>query len=825
MWIKSRIYVTLENTEFPDLKFLYSPEALSLALSVLDDLLEQEKQDFSDKLKTPDSEINFDTFQDFSKLDYFFSLLEHYQGVHGDDVIRNIIEEFEPRYIDFWNEVAYSKRYYDMLNICIQSWKLNPQEERIIQKSIDAFELRGIALDDRKQSRLKEISKKLSEISQKFSNNVVDDKKNFEYVITDEKLISEMPEDDRDIAKKRYEDKYGIKQAMTEVELKKCFQFFQKMWKEEFQITLRYEQFERFKKNEVFYIGGEHIFGCIQITSIDDVVLKYDSELIWVANVWEKLLGRIGVQSLQRGKWIGSKLIKYVQHRYASQWETKMFLPSAIENTEYYNKFSFVAFAEPAACWNTKKVMMKVSLKKYKNLSSHNYLFDASQGSYMSIMKYCSDSEVRKHFYQSRHAFATQWEYNNKALILETLELRQEKATLLGFENYSELSLKFKMAESTDQIIGLFSDISLKARPKAQAELDEISDYFDIHDIQNWDLSYYANKLREEKYAFDSKVLKQYLRFEDVLEWMFQIIYKLYGLEMKKLDTQSYNEDVAIYEVSRNGEFVSYFFTDYFYNELKRPGAWANMLREKYMKNAKIVLNVCNFQKWADGSTLLTLWDVETMFHEFGHATHEMLSRSEYSDLSWFHVEWDFIELPSQLLENWCREKAWLDIFARHHTTGEKIPNEMLEKMKQLDTFWNGQMILLQNTYAMMDMKLHSESIPESQDDLDARVIQNYADNALLPMWDIYSPHTTFTHIFDGWYAAGYYSYMWAEIIEKEVWRAFKDSGDIFSPEVSGKFHDSILSVGTTKKASELFRDFFGRDVEIWAFLSEKWLV
>ncbi len=201
-----------------------------------------------------------------------------------------------------------------------------------------------------------------------------------------------------------------------------------------------------------------------------------------------------------------------------------------------------------------------------------------------------------------------------------------------------------------------------------------------------------------------------------------------------------------------------------------------------------------------------------------------MLSRSKYSELSGFHVEWDFVELPSQLLENWCRDRAGMKLFAEHVDTWESIPEEMLHKLELLDTFGNGQMILKQNEYAMMDMELHMWNIPSSEDELDARIYENYEINALFPRGDIYAPHTSFSHIFDGGYAAGYYSYMWAEIIEKEVWKAFKDSWDIFSPEVAQNFHDRILSAGTTKKASELFRDFFGRDVQIEAFLEEKGL-
>jgi len=466
-----------------------------------------------------------------------------------------------------------------------------------------------------------------------------------------------------------------------------------------------------------------------------------------------------------------------------------------------------------------------VARKRAEKVEKKWYLFDSSQSSYMSIMKYCSDSQVRKIFYEARQSIATKGKHNNKPIILEILALRERKAEILGFKNYAELSLKFKMAESPEQIINLFSDISGKAKPKAQAELDEICEYFNINDLQNWDVSYYANKLKQEKYDFDSKKLKEYFVFENVLSAMFETIQKLYNLQFKEIHVNVYNEDVIVYEAYKDWKFLSYFFTDYFYNDLKRPGAWANILREKFGENKKIVLNVCNFQKSVYGPTLLTLWDVETMFHEFGHATHEILSKSKYSDLSGFHVEWDFVELPSQLLENWCRDRRWMRLFAKHKDTWEMVPDEMLGKLEKLETFWNGQLVVWQNIYAMMDMMLHSESIPKSEEELDAFVHTNYDANALLPRWEVYSPHTSFTHIFDGWYAAGYYSYMWAEIIEKEVWRTFKDSWDIFSPEIAQKFHDTILSAGTTKKASDLFRDFFGRDVQIDAFLSEKWLV
>ena len=664
MSLKTQIFDELGNQDFPNLKFLYSSEVLAISEEVLEELLVEEKEEFQKKLLTSDDDICFGTFEDFSLVDYFFGLLEHYQWVNNDGPIRSVIEAFEPKLIDFSNEVAYSKRYYEMLKHCLEKCRLDEEQKRIIEKSVEAYEVRGISLWSGDQKQLKQINKDLSELGQKFWNNVLDSQKKFEYIIDDDSVLGEMPDDDKKVAIQRAKE--------------------------------------------------------------------------------------------QEKKW---------------------------------------------------------------------FLFDASQWSYMAIMKYCSDNSVRKDFYEARNLYATEEELDNKVVIIKILKLRDQKAKLLGFKNYAELSLHFKMAESPEQIIDLFGEISEKARPKAQAELDEIWEYFQLEELNVWDLSYYARKLREEKYVLDEKELKKYFQFEKVLEWMFEIIKKLYGVEMKKLDFSSYHEEVGIYEVSRNGEFLSYFFTDFFYRPLKRQWAWANILRENFKWNKKIVLNVSNFQKGVDGLTLLTLWDIETMFHEFGHATHEILSESQHPELSWFHVEHDFVELPSQLLENWCRDREWLKIFAEHYETWKVVPEEMLQKLEDLEMFWNGQFVLKQNEYAMMDMSLHTSNIPQTEKDLDYTVAINFQKNSLFPLHNIYNPHTSFTHIFDGWYAAGYYSYMWAEIIEKEVWKVFKDGWDIFSRDISNNFHDLMLSQWTKKKASELFRDFFGRDPKIDAFLTEKGLV
>jgi Zn-dependent oligopeptidase len=664
MNLKTDIYTALQNINFPDLQFLYSSSVLALAPEILGELLEKEKADFFEKLEIQDRNISFETFEDFSLLSYFFGLLEHYQWVNNDEGIRKIVEDFEPKYIDFGNEVAYSKRYYDMIVYCLENTELDPEQERILSLTREEYEIRGIALSAEKQELLKENNQTLSRLTQTFWNNVLDSQKEFSYLIADESIIADMPEDDRKVAQKKAEER----------------------------------------------------------------------EETW-------------------------------------------------------------------------------------------FLFDASGSSYSSIMKYCSDSEIRKYFFDARQSFATEDARDNKKVILDILSERQNKSHILGFQNYLELSLHFKMAESGKQIEELFEKITHKAKTKAQGEVREIQEYFVLPEMQPWDLSYYARKLREQKYALDDKELKKYFELESVLSGMFEIIEKLYWLEMRRIQEASYDSEIRIFDVYKDDVFLSYFFLDLFYRPLKRHGAWANIVRENFHDKKKIVVNVSNFQKGSDGVTFLTLWDVETLFHEFGHATHEMMSRSPHSELSGFNVEWDFVELPSQLLENWCRHPDGLVLFAKHYQTGVKMPQSMVDTLQKLETFGVGNMILKQNEYSSLDLLLHGWEIPKTETELQNIVEWNYDACSLFQRGNIYNPHTSFTHIFDGGYAAGYYSYMWAEIIEKEVWKAFLDSGDIFSPTVSKRLYDAILSAGSTKKASELFRDFMGREVQIDAFLSEKGLV
>nr|MDD3720381.1 M3 family metallopeptidase [Candidatus Gracilibacteria bacterium] len=664
MTIKQKILQELQNPKMLDLKFLFSKEVLDVSLEVLQELLDEEKKDFDEILKLTNEKITFETFMDFSKLDLFFSLLNHLQNVKSSDEIRNIIEDFEPKYVDFGNYIAYNKRYYDMIVYCKNNCNLDNEQKRILDLSIKSYEVKGINLEEEKQNRLKEISKRLSELSQKFGNNLLDSEKEFKYVFETDETIKDIPQNELEEAK-----------------------------------------------------------------------IKAEKE------------GKTG------------------------------------------------------------------------------YLFDSSPASYMAIMKYCTESDVRKHFFTEKHKFASSGKFDNRKLVLEILKLRDEKSHILGYKNYAELSLVFKMADTPENVIKLIDEVSIKAKDKAETEIVEFKKYFNLADFNPWDLAYYSRIYKEKEFNFDERELKKYFEFDKVLNGLFTIANKLYGIEMREVEIDSYSSDIRFYEVYKEGKLISYFVGDYFYNQDKRSGAWCDNMRPKIEYKGKtyipIVVNVCAFLNQGTGKTLLNFIDVETMFHEFGHALHEMLSKSKYSDLSGFNVEWDFVELPSQLMENWCNEEESLKLFAKHNETGEEIPKSMLETMDKLKKYGTGNFTLRQNEFASLDMHLHSKVVPDNIEKLDDFVLDFINNYGIFKKDKDYKMYASFSHIFDGGYGAGYYSYMWAEIIEAQVWSIFKNKG-IFDKETADRFLKTILSAGTTKDASMLFEDFAGVSISPNAFLDRK---
>ncbi|MDD3646766.1 MAG: M3 family metallopeptidase [Candidatus Gracilibacteria bacterium] len=488
---------------------------------------------------------------------------------------------------------------------------------------------------------------------------------------------------------------------------------------------------------------------------------------------------------------------------------------------------------------NLPESTLKLAKSLAKEKGVDGYVFNADPTAYIDLMKYCINEKIRQEIYTAFQNFATKGKYDNRPIILEILRLKKKKAELLGYKNFAEYNIQKKMAESPEQVFELVGGISAKAKVKALQEIEELKTHFGLSDINPWDLSFYSTKLKEEKYALDDKELKKYFEYNSVINYLHKLVNELYSIELREIEVPVYNSDVKVYEVLRDGKLISYYFLDAFYREEKRPGAWADNLRgrmpsppaplpkgEESSTNeiVPLVVNVCNFQKSSDGVNLLSMRDVETLFHEFGHALHEMLSESKHSELSGFGVEWDFVELPSQLHENWVGERESLVRFAKHHATGEQISDELLDKLDALKTFMSGNFVVRQNEFALLDMHLYTSEVPASIEELDKKTLNIVNEVGLFKRGDDYKMYASFGHIFGGGYAAGYYSYMWAEIIEADVWSEIKRLG-MFERSTGEKFVKTILGQGCRKDAKDLFFDFMGREVDNKAFMERKGLM
>lgn len=454
------------------------------------------------------------------------------------------------------------------------------------------------------------------------------------------------------------------------------------------------------------------------------------------------------------------------------------------------------------------------------------YLFDADPTSYGAIMKYCPSRKIRKDFETIRNKTSSSWKFDNRKNILEILKLKKEKAVILWYKNYAELSLNSKMAESPEQVFKLVKGVSKKAKQKAETELETLKSYFDIKKIESCDITYYSRKYKEEKYKIDDKKLKQYFELENVIDYLHKFVEDFYGVKIKQIKSELYNDDVRLYKVYKNKELISYYFLDPFYRDSKSSWAWANNLREKtflWTKKVPMVLNVCNFQKANKWKTTLYMRDVETLFHEFGHALHEIMSESKHCELSWFWVEWDFVELPSQILENWVWESESLVKLSKHITTWKSISKAMLNKLEKLKTYMTWVFVARQNELTLLDMTLYSSSVPKNIKQLDKNVLEIVNKYSVFKKSNDYKMYCQFSHIFAWWYAAGYYSYMWAEIIEADVFARIKKMW-MFDPKTWDKFLSTILWQWTRKKAPELFFDFMWREVENKAFMERYWI-
>ncbi len=445
--------------------------------------------------------------------------------------------------------------------------------------------------------------------------------------------------------------------------------------------------------------------------------------------------------------------------------------------------------------------------------------------SYVPFMTYADNRELRKELALANGKKSFDGgEFDNQNLIKEIIALKQQKAELLGYKNYAEYVLEERMAKSPVKVLDFLNELLEKATPYAQKEIEELKSLAKtdgIEDMQSYDHSYYAEKLRKAKYDFNDEELKPYFPLNQVQEAVFGLAGKLFGLEFKEVQNiQKYHNDVETYEVYENGNYKGILYTDYFPRKGKRAGAWMTSYKNQYTQNGQNfrphISIVCNFSKpTKDRPSLLTFQEVTTLFHEFGHALHGMLANTQYPNLSGTSVKWDFVELPSQFLENFCYEPEFLKTFAKHYKTGEVLPNEKIEKIEQSKSFMEGYQTLRQLGFGLLDIAYHTH--PQDVQDIKSFEDAQTSKTSLYPVNQETAMSPTFSHIFQGGYSAGYYSYKWAEVLDADAFAYFKETG-IFNQETAAKYK-ILLSSGGTKDPMELYKAFRGSEPKVESLL------
>lgn len=455
-----------------------------------------------------------------------------------------------------------------------------------------------------------------------------------------------------------------------------------------------------------------------------------------------------------------------------------------------------------------------------KSKDKKGWLISLSYPSYVPFMKFSSRRDLREKLYKAFTSKGFQDNSNNnEAIVLELVKLRQQRAQLLGYENHAQYVLEERMAKSPAKVKDFLNHLLEKALPAAKREFEELSAFakekLGISDLQKWDSAYVSEKWRQQRFNFDEELLKPYLALDASVKGVFEVARKLFGLRFEQ-DTNIpvYHSEVKAYKVyDEKNNFISYFYTDFHPRPGKRDGAWMTSFRSQYTENGENfrpqVAIVCNFSRPTKNTpALLTFSELTTLFHEFGHALHGMLANTRYPSLSGTSVSWDFVELPSQLMENWCYEEEALALFAKHYENQSDIPMEMVQKIKDQATFLEGMATLRQLSFGMLDMAWHSTAAPDIKE-VSAFEKEAFAGTDLFPEVPGSAMSTAFSHIFQGGYAAGYYSYKWAEVLDADAFAHFKASG-IFNTEVARSFKEHILSKGGSEDPMDLYIKFRG---------------
>lgn len=437
---------------------------------------------------------------------------------------------------------------------------------------------------------------------------------------------------------------------------------------------------------------------------------------------------------------------------------------------------------------------------------------------YTAVMKYADNRDLRQKLFIDYHSrCAGESAYNNEDNVLRIAQLRQTRASLLGYPNYATFALEERMAETPEKVIAFLNEQLAKDKPQALKELEELKTFSGLTDFQQWNFAYYAEKLKQERYQIDDSLLKPYLALDKAVEGMFAVAHKLYGLHFTLTDeVEKYHPEVQTYKVTdENGDYLALFYTDFFPRAGKRNGAWMTSYKEQYRDeqgndSRPHISIVCNFTRPTDTApSLLTFNELTTLFHEFGHALHGMLSKVTYPSLSGTNVARDFVELPSQLMENWCYEEETLRLFATHYQTGEPLPIEWVKKVKAVEDFMKGILNVRQLNFGFLDIEWHTYPHLERLENV--RTFEQTVTKAtqLYPPIDVMCISPAFSHIFSGGYAAGYYSYKWSEALEEDALEIFKEAG-FFNKAVATRFRKEILERGSSEKESILYKRFRG---------------
>ncbi|MEZ8039839.1 oligopeptidase A [Vibrio sp. 1F263] len=464
------------------------------------------------------------------------------------------------------------------------------------------------------------------------------------------------------------------------------------------------------------------------------------------------------------------------------------------------------------------------------------YLLTLDIPSYLPVMTYCDNQELRKELYEAyvtrasdRGPNAGKWD--NTEIITEQLKLRHEIARMLGFSTYSEKSLSTKMAETPDQVLGFLNDLAVKAKPQGEREVEELRQFaekeFGVSELNLWDIAYYSEKQKQNLFEISDEELRPYFPESNAVSGLFEVLNRVFGMSVTEREgVDTWHDSVRFFDiVDATGTLRGSFYLDLYAREHKRGGAWMDDCRGRRITESgelqtPVAYLTCNFNKpVGDKPALFTHDEVVTLFHEFGHGIHHMLTQVEAGAVAGINgVPWDAVELPSQFLENWCWEEEALSFISGHFETGEALPKEMLEKMLAAKNFQSAMFILRQLELGLFDFTLHTEYDPE----VGARVLETLADVkskvSVLPSLDWNRFSHSFGHIFAGGYSAGYYSYLWAEVLSADAFSAFEEEG-IFNTETGNRFLNNILEMGGSEEPMELFKRFRGREPQIDAML------